>query len=120
MDRLETNSTNFRGIRYTKEYREMVCREFLKGDVSQSFLERKYKLGHGRIVRWMKRLGYIAKVPTMVLMSKGQESSQELLPTQQRIKELEKELENARLQAEAYRLMIEVAERELKIIIRKK
>jgi hypothetical protein len=39
---------------------------------------------------------------------------------QKRIKELERQLENAELKAEGYELMIEIAEKELKIPIRKK
>ena len=39
---------------------------------------------------------------------------------QKRIKELERQLENAQLKAEGYELMIEIAEKELKIPIRKK
>jgi hypothetical protein len=42
------------------------------------------------------------------------------VPASVRIKELEKALEQAHLQSEAYRLMIEVAEKELKIEIKKK
>ena len=119
MDILEKNNAKFSEIRYSPEFKDMVCREFLKGDVSKGFLERKYNLGHGRVVLWMRRLGYIAKAPTPFVMSQNQKTPDET-STNQRIKELEKELENARLQAEAYRLMIEVAERELQIKIRKK
>ena len=39
---------------------------------------------------------------------------------QRRINELEKQLETAQLKAEGYALMIEIAEKELKIPIRKK
>jgi hypothetical protein len=43
-----------------------------------------------------------------------------LTADQQQIELLKKELEDARLQAEGYRRMIEIAEQELKISIRKK
>ncbi|MGN6266581.1 MAG: hypothetical protein ACTHM5_12945 [Ginsengibacter sp.] len=43
-----------------------------------------------------------------------------LTPEQQQIELLKKELEDAKLQAEGYRRMIEIAESELKIPIRKK
>jgi transposase len=47
-------------------------------------------------------------------------NNQDPLELQKRIKELEKQLETAQLKAEGYELMIEIAEKELKIPIRKK
>jgi hypothetical protein len=48
------------------------------------------------------------------------ENGQDSKDLQKRIKELERQLENAKLKAEGYELMIEIAEKELKIPIRKK
>ena len=45
---------------------------------------------------------------------------QSINPDQQQIELLKKDLEDAKLQAEGYRRMIEIAEAELKIPIRKK
>jgi transposase-like protein len=120
MDTIEENSTKSAIFRYSKEFKNRICQEYLNGKESKRFLEKKYKLGNSRLLYWMQELGYIASKPIKVSMSKDQKLSEELSPEQKRIKELEKELENARLQAEAYRLMIEVAERELQIKIRKK
>jgi hypothetical protein len=48
------------------------------------------------------------------------EDSQEVQTLKHRIRQLEKELEDAKLRTEAYSLMIKKAEDELKIPIRKK
>ncbi len=86
MDILEKNNAKFSEIRYSPEFKDMVCCEFLKGDVSKGFLERKYNLGHGRVVLWMRRLGYIAKAPTPFVMSQNQKTPDET-STNKRIKE---------------------------------
>jgi hypothetical protein len=111
-------------IRYSIELKEEVCREFLKGGVCKTDLEKKYKIGHGRVLYWLQECGYLAKngqlTPKRLLMARKKSKSIKDLPPTLRVKELEKALEQANLQSEAYRLMIEVAERELKIEIRKK
>jgi transposase-like protein len=120
MDAIRENSTKSPNFRYSEEFKNRICREYLNGNETKRFIEHKYKLGNGRLLYWMQELGYIASKPINFPMGKDQKLLEELTPEQRRIKELEKELENARLQAEAYRLMIEVAERELQIKIRKK
>jgi hypothetical protein len=50
----------------------------------------------------------------------SQPNTDDPIALQRRVKELEKQLENAQLKAEGYELMIEIAEKELKIPIRKK
>jgi len=120
MDKIEENSAKSANFRYSREFKNRICQEYLNGTETKGFLEKKYKLGHSRILYWMQELGYIAKEQPLAFMLKDQKLSENLSPTNKRIKELEKELEHARMQAEAYRLMIEVAERELQIKIRKK
>ena len=77
---------------------------------------------------WMRKLGYISDgrrsspvnsiYPTLLPVS--QSNTEDPIALQRRIKVLEKQLENAQLKAEGYELMIEIAEKELKIPIRKK
>jgi len=54
------------------------------------------------------------------LPDKPKKNNPSLTPEQQQIELLRKELEDAKLLAEGYRRMIEIAESELKIPIRKK
>jgi hypothetical protein len=91
---------------------------------------------HGQLLRWMKRLGYpIVGRPistnfgnqgkTMSVKKKavipGQiEESFENLQLKKRIFELEKQLKDAELKAIAFSTMVDIAEKEFKIPIRKK
>ncbi len=124
MSKAKKKSTKSSSIRYSMAFKEEVCREFLNGGVSKTDLEKKYKIGHGRVLYWLQECSYLAKdgslTPKRLLMAKKQASKAENVSPAMRIKELEKALEQANLQSEAYRLMIEIAERELKIEIRKK
>ncbi len=111
-------------FRYSRKFKEQVCSEFLKGGITKADIERKYQVGHGRVLYWLQECGYLAKdgslTPKRILMGKNKPDSSDTLSSAARIKQLEKALEQANLQAEAYRLMIEIAERELKIDIKKK
>jgi transposase len=117
---------------YSREFKHSVIREFLAGDITKSSLNKKYNIKvHGGILRWMRQLGYLEKeeksrylpVSKPVFLSskktnKPAPSSNEAL--EQRVKELEHLLEDEQLRSEAYRRMIDIAEKELKIPIRKK
>ena len=124
MRKEKKKSTKPSSVRYVIAFKNEVCREFLNGGVSKTDLEKKYQIGHGRVLYWLQECGYLAKdgslTPKRLLMAKKQASKMEDVSPSVRIKELEKALEQANLQSEAYRIMIEVAERELKIEIRKK
>lgn len=104
---------------YTEEFKRHVCEEFLKGDSCIKEVERKYHLGNSRVASWLKQLGYEYKKPVrlpLVVMRKPTKTNQE---QDAAIIRLKKELEDAKLQAEMYRRIIEKAEQELKIKIRK-
>ncbi len=81
----------------------------------------------------MRMLGYSDKIenPIKRHLSSGftrqelpilatKDNLQDPRDLQKHIKELDRQLENAQLKAEDYELMIEIAEKELKISIRKK
>jgi len=116
--------------------REEMIKEYLSGGYSKVEIWKKYtgqSVEHGKMLHWMRILGYADKVgipvkrnlplgfskqeqPILATNENGQDSRD----LQKRIKELERQLENAQLKAEGYELMIEIAEKELKIPIRKK
>jgi hypothetical protein len=83
---------------------------------------------HGQILRWMRQLGYSKKkLPSNALSllsmsrsNKPQPSVEELHQLQQKIKQLEQQLLDSQLKEEAYKRMIEIAEKELKVSIQKK
>lgn len=113
------------------EEREAMIKEFLTGHFTKNELWEKYTgqdKDHGQLLDWMRKLGYISGGrrsspvnsfnPTPLPVS--QSNTEDPIALQRRIKELEKQLENAQLKAEGYELMIEISEKELKIPIRKK
>jgi transposase len=116
---------------YSEAFRRKVIEEYLTSNVSKMFLLRKYgiKMKSG-IQRWMKLYGYEDhKQPVMIKfravrshallrrMNTGKASKKQL---EEKIKELERQLEDEKLRAEAYERMIEKAEKDLKVPIRKK
>lgn len=110
--------------------RHQIIQDFLSSNKSKAEIWLKYTgqtEEHGQILRWMRRYGYSdmpKKINFAPVMSKKDKTiSEDSLDTaklKQRIKELEKALEYAELKATAYSTMIDVAEEELKISIRKK
>jgi hypothetical protein len=116
--------------------REEMIQEYLTGNYSKVEIWKKYtgqSVEHGKMLHWMRMLGYSEKIenPIKRHLSSGlirqeqpilatKDNPQDPRDLQKRIKELERQLENAQLKAEGYELMIEIAEKELKIPIRKK
>lgn len=105
---------------YSEEFKRHVCIDFLTGELTRRAVEHKFKLGNSRLDNWLKELGYNftrSHLVPLYAMSKQAPSSPEKKET---IEKLKKELEDAKLLAETYRRMIELAEQEFKISIQKK
>ena len=84
-------------------------------------MEHKHGLGNSRLNDWLKKYGYKVRKPYIIETRDMTRSMAQKDPDKNsRVQELEKQLEMARLEATAYRKMIEIAEEELKIEIRKK
>ncbi len=117
---------------YSREFKHRVIAEFLRGNVQISELQRTYGIKkHGAIRNWIRQLGYESvaqKSGSLVdiippLLKKSSKDSRKLSSNEQlekRIKELERQLQDEQLRSEGYRRMIDIAEMELKIPIRKK
>jgi transposase-like protein len=107
---------------YSEEFKRKVCQEYLDGNDSLQMLQKKYKVGNSRITFWLKSFGLSVKKPIYLSSyvmpakkdreTKAEDDVSAIL--------LKKQLEDALLEKELYRKMIEVAERDLKINIRKK
>ena len=123
----------------TREKKHQIIHEVLssKRTRQEIFKEHTGKdFEHGHILRWMKALGYDTKItlrPYIVSDSvdmtkkKGKSDnpnnvneSFENLQLKKRIAELEKKLKEAELKAIAFSTMVDVAEKEFNIPIRKK
>ena len=118
---------------YSIELKHKVCKEHINEGTGLMDLMRKYNLSsHSLIHSWLRSLGYlpggekrIAKcnyigIENFKSLPDKKKKKQPLTQEQQQIELLKKELEDAKLLAEGYRRMIEIAESELKIPIRKK
>ena len=118
---------------YSIELKHKVCKEHVNEGTRLRDLVRKYNLSsHSLIHTWLRALGYlpgnehrVAKcnyigIENFKLLADKPKKKQLLTQEQAQIEILKKELEDAKLLAEGYRRMIEIAESELKIPIRKK
>ena len=121
-------STSKYGIKYTEDFKHFVCQEYLKGEKTKAVLWREHVGGdseHGNLLKWLRELGYIngrEKPPIIFSTLMTKKESHQLNPEEleRKVKELEKSLEDSQLKSEMYQRMIDIAEKELKINIRKK
>lgn len=117
---------------YPLDFKHAVIKEYLAGGIGHKALLRKYDIRiNSGVVRWMRQLGY-AEVPIkdrylpsakpLSLPSKkaNKQQSPDAMSQEQRIRELERLLEDEQLRSDAYRRMIDIAEKEFQIPIRKK
>jgi transposase-like protein len=127
------NSNEFvRRTFYSLELKDRICKDHIDNGLSLRECVDKYNLScHSLVHDWLRKLGYITGLNRRTRSAYiGIENFQQLpdkpqkkrvlTQEQQQIEVLKKELEDAKLLAEGYRRMIEIAESELKIPIRKK
>jgi transposase len=119
---------------YSISFRRKVIEEYLSGEESQRQISSRYALkSRSTIDRWMKQLGYrnikseVLRKPifepniqSCMAPKTSSDSSEDLQKLQKRIEELERQLQDEKLRTEAYQRMIEKAEKDLNITIRKK
>ena len=117
---------------YSLDMQHKVCKEHIEDGTKLCDLVRKYNLStHSLLHDWLRKLGYLPgynrrnrmeyiSIETSSPLNKNSSKRKLLTPEQKEIQFLNKELEDAKLLAEGYRRMIEIAEQELKISIRKK
>lgn len=117
---------------YSLELKHQICKDHIENGLSLRDCVGKYNLSsHSLVHDWLRQLGYIAGanrrtrsayigIENFKSLPDKPKKNRPLTPDQQQIELLKKELEDAKLQAEGYRRMIEIAETELKIPIRKK
>lgn len=115
--------------RYPDELKLKVVREYLTTGQGVKELMAKYNIeGVNTIGKWVKKYSSSkpdeAKIERDKIMSKANqkpsEKSKKQLELEAKIAALEKELSHEKLRGEALSTLIEVAEKELKVDIRKK
>ena len=110
---------------YTDDFKLQVIQDYISSGISKEELKRKYDFtGCNNIYRWMRKFGLskpsedqIQLHQTMKIEKQKSSSEQEL---ELRIKKLEDDLKREQFKVLALNTMINIAERELKVDIRKK
>lgn len=107
---------------YSEEFKRFVCNDYLAGSLTRREVEVKHGIGNSRLTYWLREMGYDYLKPRIVSLPdmKAVKIDTSGKDSQKSITELEKELQEAKFLAEAYRKMIEIAEKEFKINIVKK
>ena len=119
---------------YSEAFRRKVVEEYIAGKITYRGLMKKYGIkSNGAIANWTKLLGYVDVKSEVLRKPKfeiityscmpsktSSDSSQDPKALQKKIAELEQQLQDEKLRSEAYQRMIEKAEKELNITIRKK
>ena len=124
--------------RYSEELKHHICQEFMLGGIGIRDLSKKYNISsHSSIDDWLKKYGYRKKMDDISIkhnriqvslehfgiIKEPEMSVPESIPNDENsdeVKRLKRELEDAKLKAEAYLRVIEIAEKELNLAIRKK
>ena len=120
---------------YTEELKHQMIQELLSTGSTKAEIWRKYtgyKKEHGLIAKWMLQLGYtiiakktnfassIKKMQKKKVIDVQTDESFENLQLRKRVEELEKQFKDAEMKAIAFSTMVDIAEKEFNIPIRKK
>jgi hypothetical protein len=125
------------GRYFTETEKHQIIQELISNQCTKVEIWKKYtgqEEEHGQLLRWMRSLGYNTEIKTQrpnivsnfISMSKKKNKSYieddnfENLQLKKRVLELEKQLKDAELKAIAFSTMVDIAEKEFNIPIRKK
>jgi transposase len=110
---------------YTDDFKLQVVHEYLETDQSQKALKEKYKIGgKNNITKWMRKFDLQApsdrQIELQRAMTKEKEKTTYERELEAKVQKLEEELRYEKFRTLALNTLIDVAERDLKISIRKK
>lgn len=101
---------------YSDSFKRDVVREILDGHISKAEAKRKYGIrGCGCIINWIRK--FAESDPQHSSMDYSKANKKELI---RRIKELERQFKDEQIRSFGYNRMIDIAEKQLNITIRKK
>jgi transposase len=109
---------------YTDDFKLKVVQEYLMSDATYAVLQKKYGIKSGySITEWIRKFDLGSPDKSQIELQKVIREQDQITPREQelelKIKSLEKELERERLRTLALNTMIDIAERDLKIRVRK-
>jgi len=121
---------------FSEKDKRMIIEDYLQSGLTKREIWEKYtgsKSEHGLILYWMYKYGYFSDykeksvtfAPKHKIMSpqntkQDSVSDFEMLQLKKRILELEKQLQESEMKSIAWQTMVEIAEREFNISIKKK
>lgn len=122
---------------FTETEKHQIIQELINSGRTKAEIWKKYtgqEAEHGQLLRWMRKLGYDTSVKTRrpnlggktsAVTNKKKSEHQpsedfEALQLKKRVAELEDQLKDAEMRAIAFSTMVDIAEKEFNIPIRKK
>lgn len=103
--------------RYSDEFKRKVIDEVLTGQISKEVARRKYGIGGSTtVLKWIRKFEGLK--PIRLVMSEKREKTKEELELE--IEQLKHQLDYEKLRSEAFDTMLDIAEKEFKVPIRKK
>lgn len=111
---------------YSEEFIQKVLKTIETEGIYPTEASRRFGItGESTVRNWIKKYNPnvlpLQRTRTPIILdTKKKEDSVDIIQLKNKIKELEKAVEYSELKAEAYSEMIDIAEKELKISIRKK
>lgn len=113
------------GNRFADDFKLQVVQDYLNTGISQEELKKKYNFsGNNNIYNWMRKFGFSKPSEDQKelhrAMAKEKQKSTLEQELELKIKKLEEELKREQFRTKALNVMIDIAERELKVDIRKK
>lgn len=117
---------------FSDDEKRIIIEDYLSGDETKSAVYKRYtgySSEHGKITMWMRKLGIkdrFEKTTNLDAMSNTSKKKVvevedfEKLQLKKRIEDLEKQLYISEMKAIAFSTMVDIAEQEFKIPIRKK
>ena len=115
--------------RYSERYKQALISEILSGQLSKHEATLKYGINRMSIHRWCQSYGVASGIETIDLLLEPMESkehssedslAEDIATLQHQVRTLEVKLRAAELRAQAAELIIDIAEKDLGLEIRKK
>jgi len=109
---------------YTDDFKLKVARAYVLSDATVSEIQEKYGIkSRSSVTDWVRKFGLQSPTQREIEFQKAMKEQKEMSPRELelelKVKQLEKDLEKERLRTLALNTMIDIAERDLKIRVRK-
>lgn len=133
-DKMKINLGQWRGdkLYFSDQEKRLIVEDYLSGNETKQDVFKRYSgysTGSGKLNAWMRKFGLedkFVKNTNFEVMPKPKKEVEvgieefEVFKLKRRIEELEKQLQTSEMKAIAYSSMVDIAEKEFNIPIRKK